>query len=563
MCASFLILGSLPSLVFPQASVNVSNLDPVYHDIDQLVGQGLVDKIIMGQRPYSRKEIARITAEAMRHLSRLEKPLGDSTTSEDKKRALQERLDYVNGILDRLKSDYREELVQLGALEGEKSWYSLHTVEKVEASVLGTNSPAEALPVNNGLASIDAVINPFVDYREGRHLVEGFNLSLETSHWVRATNYLAFYVRPRFQLGVTPNGQPNDNKAYIQNLYGKLYFKNFELEVGRDNILWGQGPQTGILLSNNPRGLDMIKISNDSPGILPWIFKYLGANKLSFFYSDLGPNQNFPHAYLIGLKWSLQPLSFMELGFSQILQSGGEGSPPSSFGKRVGEFFAISDTDDKNNNQNVANKMGGFDIRFRIPPARGLELYGEAIYDDFGDFSSFTDSQFLFKDGSYLLGIYVPRLINSGKLDFRLEYHHTGVRFYRHGTFTSGLTLNQFILGDNLGSVAHGLYISSNWDVNRQNLLTFNAAFESRSGDVWGVAPPFTFVVVQDNPSENRYRGSVQWLHRFKAWPMFFRAQMGYERVQNFGFIAGNGRNNFLGEFALQINFDHWTQFSR
>ena len=77
------------------------------------------------------------------------------------------------------------------------------------------------LPVSNGIGDMSAVINPLVDYRQGRHLVEGFNLSLEPPI-VRATKYLALYVQLRFQLGITPSGQPDDNNAYILNLYGKL-----------------------------------------------------------------------------------------------------------------------------------------------------------------------------------------------------------------------------------------------------------------------------------------------------------------------------------------------------
>ncbi len=559
----FLLL--LLSISFPsgsQVSVNVSLLDPVYRDIDKLVGHGLVDKIIMGQRPYSRHEIARITAEAMKHLSRLEKPLADPGTPEKKKQGLQKRLQYVKVILNRLKRDYREELIQLGALEGEKSWYSIHPVEKVDVQMLGTNSPPEALPLNNNLGFINAVINPLVDYEQGRHLVEGFNFSLETSHWLRASDYFALYFRPRFQLGITRNDQPNDNDVYIQNLYGKLNFKNFEIEVGRDNLFWGQGQDAGIMFSNNPRGLDMIKLSNDSPFILPWVFKYLGAHKISFFYADLGPAQNFPHAYLVGYKYNIQPLSFFELGFAVYAQGGGEGSPPASFGERVEDLFGLS----VGTNVGLSNKMGGFDFRFRIPPARGLELYGEAIFDDTKGIDG--TKRFFWQDAGYVFGVNLPRLTNSGEVDLRLEYHKTGVRMYRHSIFTSGLTLNQFILGDNLGPDAYGIYLVSNWDIDPQNLLTFRGAFESRSSDLWGIDSDGdqligNFFVIQDNPSENRFRGTVQWLHRFKNWPVLFKAKVGYEHVKNFEFVEGNSRNNFLGEASFQINFDRWTHIPR
>lgn len=546
----------IPS-AWPQASVNVSvlDLDRVYYDIDKLVAHGLVDKIIMGQRPFSRREIARITAEAMTHLSRIKNPLEDPATPEKKKEKLRERLDYVQNILSRLQKDYHEELVQLGALEGEKSWYSLHPLEKAIVDTTVTNSPPETLLPENGIGRIDAVINPLVDYRQGRHIVDGGNLSLETTSWFRLTDYLAFNAQPRFQLAIGRNTQPNDNKAFVENLYGKIWVKNFEIEVGRDNIFFGQGLDSGLLLSSNSRGLDMAKISNDSPFFFPWVFKYMGANKFTFFYADLGPEQFFPNSYLVGYKWSLEPLSFFEVGLSLAVQGGGQGSPQASFLQRAEDIFPF--TQFKSATQiPVSNKLGGLDIRFRIPPARNAQIYGEWIVDD-------TNSDFktLLHDSGFIAGVYAPRLDLLGKVDLRLEYRRTGVRYYRHSAFFSGYTENQFIMGDNLGPDAQGFYVNSNWEVNRNNRLGFQGAFESRSSDIWTVTPDFIFVKVQDNPNERRYRVLGDWWHSVEGFPLILQAQLGYERVQNFNSVAGNDRNNFLGRLALQFKFDRWTHF--
>lgn len=548
-----------------QASVNVPVFDPVYRDIDKLVAHGLVDKIIMGQRPFSRREVARIVKEAMLHFSRLKDPLQDPATSPKRKERLQSRVDYLEPIFARLQRDYQEELVQLGALEGEKSWYSLHPLSQVEADITVADSPSEALPPSNGIGIIDANINPLLNNRQGRRLVDGSNLSLETTHWFRATDYFALLVKPRFQLGIGRNGAPDENRADVLNLYGKFWLKNIELEIGRDNLLWGQGQNAGLLLSNNPRGLDQAKLSNDSPFIFPWVFKYLGAQKFSFFYSDLGPEQNFPHAYLVGLKWSLQPLSFFELSAFLLSQSGGQGSPPASFGNRVedvllpfvhGGFLEIS------------NRLAGFDGRFRIPPLRGAEFYFEAVYDD-GIGPSFRK---LWQDAGYEFGLYIPRVTQSGSVDFRVDYQRTGLRFYRHGQFVSGWTLNKNIIGNNLGPNAYGIYSTANWDVNPENLLTFHVDFENRSADIWGVNGITNsdgqfeiqgrFFKVIDNPDERRYRLAAEWLHRLPKDVLWLKLGLGYERVQNFNFLAGNDRNNFLGQVNLQLNLDSWTRFT-
>lgn len=545
-----------------RASVNVNTLDSVYRDIDKLVSHGLVKKIIMGQRPFSRREIARITAEAMRGFQKLKQELNDPNLSGKKRNSLQKSVNYISVILDRMTKEYREELIQSGAITGEKQSVSIHGVEKVDVDMLFTNSPAENLPISNGLGEINAVINPLVDYQQGRHLVEGYNFSVESTHWLRASDYFALFFQPRFQLGISPNNKPNDNNVYIMNLYGKLNFKNFEIQVGRDNLFWGQGLDSGLLLSNNPRGLDMVKLSNDIPGVLPWVFKYLGAHKLAFFYADLGPEQNFPNAYLVGFKYNIQPLSFFELGLGLYTHSGGAGSPPASFKDRVENVFAFN----PGSIAGLSNKLGGFDMRFRIPPARGMEIYAEGMYDDTRGIDGFN--RFFWQDAGYIFGVHLPRVTHSGNVDLRMEYHKTGVRMYRHTPFTSGLTLNQYILGDNLGPDAYGIYLVSNWDYDSQNLFTFRGAFESRSSDIWGANTDERgiigdFFVVQANPKETRYRVTTQWLHRFADWPVKFKVNLGYEYVNNFGFTEGVTRNNFLGAAAFEINLDQWTQLPK
>ncbi len=516
-----------------------------------------MDKIIVGQRPYSRKEIARIVSEAIKHLPNLEEKLNDPKLSETEKQAIQARVDYLKPTLNRLKQDFHEELVFLKTVEGENHWYSLHPLEKVTVDLTGSNSKARLVIPNNGAGSMNATINPLLQYQQGRELIEGMNPSLETTHWARLTNHFALYLQPRFQLAfATGNNESNNNNIFLLYLYGKVYFKNFELEVGRDNLVWGQGKDAGLVLSNNPRGLDMIKISNDSPFILPSILKYLGALKMSYFFSTLGPEQNYPYPYLLGYKFSIQPFSFFELGYSMLVESGGRGAPPNSFKNSLVEGIPFGTLYKGARTDIASNKMGGLDFRFRIPPARNLEIYGEFILDDSPTIDRTED--FFLLDSGFMGGIYLGRLVNTGKADLRLEYHHTGPIFYRHGQYITGLTLNGFILGDNLGPDAQGFYLSSNVDINSQHLLTFNESIELRSGDIWANAVSPQFVIVQNNPSENRYRTTVEWLYRMKENPFFIKTKAGYEFVQNFNFVSGQNKNNFLGEVGVQFNFDQW-----
>ncbi len=551
----------LPTCLWAQASINVEEDDRLYRDLEKLIAHGLVDQVVWGQRPFSRREVARITAEAMGNLSRLSVSLESPQVSLQQKQALEKRIFYVKGILRRLEGEFREELIQLKALSGPKAWYSLHPLEKAYVDVLGVNSLPRLVPPN-GLGSADAVINPLVQYRNGRRIVDGSNLSLETTHWFRLTDYVALYARPRFQLALGRDGQADVNEAFAQYLYGKFFFKNFELQVGRDALYYGQGLRSGLLLSQNPRGLDMVKLSNDLPGFLPWVFKYLGPNKVSFFYADLGPEQNFPNDYLVGYKWSFEPLSWFEMGIGLMVQSGGKGGPPASLGSRVADIFPFSEL--VQDQQEIGNKIGGFDFRFRIPPWRGTEIYGEVIFDDLHRFSN-ADAAFV-DDAGYVGGIYFPRLIEPGTVDLRLEYHRTGVRFYEHAQYTSGLTLNQFFLGDILGPNGQGAYGVATLELNEQNRLTVEGAFEARSGDVYELVNnpdgSADFIKLENKPEENRMRWVVSWDYDLESLPLKCGVGLGYERVWNFNFSPGYGRNNLLAGVQLQITLDKKTSFS-
>ncbi|HMS44104.1 MAG TPA: hypothetical protein PKE69_28010, partial [Pyrinomonadaceae bacterium] len=111
---------------------------------------------------------------------------------------------------------------------------SLHLSEKTKINIIGSNSPTTAYNPFNGVGFIDAVNNPFFQFRQGRSLQRGTTLSLETSRWTKLGKHVAIYFQPRLQLSFSSDGSTDDHRIDIQNLYGKLNFKNFEIEIGRD-----------------------------------------------------------------------------------------------------------------------------------------------------------------------------------------------------------------------------------------------------------------------------------------------------------------------------------------
>ncbi|MBI1909569.1 MAG: hypothetical protein HYS22_05315 [Deltaproteobacteria bacterium] len=528
----FLLLFFAPPL-WGFGSVNVPVDHPVYRDIDRLIAFGLIHEAIYGQRPWSRREISRMIEEALKN------------DEENQQQG-------AAPILGRLKKEYHEELVQRGALEGEKDFNTLHFLETSRFSFTYFDSPVRAVPRDNGVgAFIEADINPLIANREGRYFANGETLSLETSHRAQIGPHLAINLRPDFRVLIEKEGK-NRPKFFLQNFYGRLEFGNFVTEIGRDSLILGQGEYGGHLLSNNARPLDMIHFSNDSPLYNPWLFKYLGPTRYSFFVATMGPEREFPYTLLVGLKISIRPWSFFEFGISNIFFMGGQGAPGLNFLDPISEIFLVR-TGNKVT-KNVADHRGGLDLRITIPPLRNSALYGEVMFDDLGFEILGGDPTYYEDRAAYLAGFYIPAIDPEGKLSLRIEYEHTDPLFYRHGVWNFGHTLNRHILGSELGPDGDKFHIKTVWDLRQTSQLDFVFDWELRDSDIY-TSGDGDYFRDKNGPPEKRYRVVTGWTEKFGE-RIELAGNFGYERVTGFNFVPGVDRNNFLGEISFLFKWD-------
>lgn len=540
-----------PSFAGGFSSPNVPVDDPVYRQIDKLIAFGLIKDAIYGQRPWSRNEIARMIGEAMKNREKVGPPLAPDDREISSNIA-------VDDLLEGLKRDYKEELIRRGILEGETKKFYVHPLEQVSFDYTALDSPPRDIPVSNGSGLIDGFINPLVAQREGLDFVDGNNLSLETSHSASLTKYFSLHFRPHARL-LVPNTGETKAKFIVQDLYGKFNIRNFEIEAGRDHLIWGHAENGGLIFSNNARSLDMIKISNDSPFYHPWIFRYFGPSKYTFFIANLGPERIFKNSFLYGFKVTIKPTHFLELGLSETIVIGGDGAPSLSFFDPIGELFPVHKIgrnilfDDKSD-----HRFGFFDMRLTIPPLRNSVLYFDSFFDDsparaFGHLGDLMDQM------AMMVGFYIPRLTTDGSADLTLEYRHVPGVGYRHSNWTTGYTLNREIIGDPLGPDADSILLKFSADLSDNKILTTSLSYENRDSDTFSqTTNPVTgggeeIIRATDNPTEHRIRflASLDW--RAKPW-LVLRPEIGYERVVNFNFIPRNDRNNFLGGIALTFS---------
>jgi hypothetical protein len=262
---------------------------------------------------------------------------------------------------------------------------------------------------------------------------------------------------------------------------------------------------------------------------------------------------------LIGYKFSFLTSRRVELGVSVLNQMGGRGAPTASFGDRLLDLVPIIDPLAIGSRDiEISNKFAGMDLRVRFPSARGLEWYIDGMLDDFDHrrvWSSFRD------DAGWITGVNVPRLTSDSRLQLAAEVQRTGLRYYQHVQFNSGVTFDNRIIGNALGPKSHAAYLRLSWDQGATSSLSLDGAVELRSNDhyrsAWidSVENRWRFVKVETRPRETRTRVALTWNGEFSPTRSRVLAELGYERVTNFAFVRGQGRDNVLGRVGVERRF--------
>jgi hypothetical protein len=540
-----------------QATARIDPLDPVYADVRSLIGSGLVDHAVVGQQPYTRLELAQIVRQAARGLRLAE--VTSEQTGQAKSRMSPARAAFLRERLDYIRARFDFDSVEADSA-GAKLSTRVRPLQAIDVDFTQAQSPTRLIPRDNGLGSINATLNPILANREGRPLVDGSNVVLGSEHLFESA-HVALQLRPELDAYLTSSGQAA-LRGTLQTASLRFVYRNLGLDIGRESVRWGQAALGNLMTSANAPPLNQVRLANEQLLTLPWILRYLGPSKFSFFYAQLGDDQNFPDAYFVGYKASISPTSRLELGGSVYSKSGGTGAPRGSFTARIIDLFPFLDASNYANIVGVrgvfefSDRYAGLDARLRFPSLRGLETYGEILLNDF-DVRRLRSV--FWEDAGHVFGIGLPRISEDGRVSGWMEFHHTGNRYYEHFQYLSGQTVQRTLIGDPLGPDANGGYASFDWHRTAMQHFSAELAVERRSNDqymYWPVAlPAFGWSRIQSRPKEWRNRLVVGWRHAPQGSGIGTLFQAGYERVQNFGFVDGDSRNNFLARAGLEYSF--------
>ena len=511
--------------------------DPVYADIDRLIDAGLITRVLVGQRPYSRAALDDFVGEARARLAARGDP-GEADAS------LRE---MVVRIARRAGQDGRDSATAdvAGRVRAEP-------LAMMRLDALSTDAPVRAVP-GNGLGTTEADLNTLTDYREGRAFPPGTTVGLETLHWIQVSGVSA-QVQPRVALAASRDGTTSASLT-VQSALLRGVWDDVALTVGREYTRWAQADETGLFFSENAPPLDMIRVASDRPFVLPGLLAHLGLVGGTLQIADLGASVANSHSRLVSYKATIRPTSVLELGASFDDHFGGSGAKGSSLVDRIIDLIPAIDIFRHHPDSTVvsSDKLLGLDGRLRLESLANITLFMDAALEDF-DFhrlgSVFTE------DAAYSAGASIPALW-SPSLSARAGVHTTGLRFYEHHLITDGIAARRYILGDDLGHDATGYYASLEWRAQPSLALRSTIDRETRRNDQYlgvYVNPDQTGLVfnkVEVRPQEQRTRGllSARWTPASGRTTV--EAIGGVERTSNFGFVIAEPQLHAMGSVVI------------
>jgi hypothetical protein len=251
---------------------------------------------------------------------------------------------------------------------------------------------------------------------------------------------------------------------------------------------------------------------------------------------------------------SILPHRSFEFGVQVIDEMGGNGAPPASFGDRFLDIFPLIDIF-RSSDFLFSNKMAGAGFRWRVPSFAGFQFYTDAAIDDF-DVRRVRSS--MLEDGGYVVGFSFSCFAECGRYAARAEYRQTGIRYYTHTQFSTGIAKDDVVLGDPLGPRGLGSYVSLDLD-DRLGTFSLGGAYEVRSGNRYGSVANdeesrgFRFVLMERHPGEHRVRATIGWTSPSRLAKTTARLDLGVERVSHFAFRENDTRTNVLARLQVEV----------
>ncbi len=459
----------------------------IYPALDRLAAFGLIDSAFAGDRPWTRRECARLVSES-----------GELAAGTDDDNSL------AQNLITELEREFRPELQPTDESDG--GAFRLESLYSRTEYISG-------LPIRDGYHFAQTEINDFGrPYGKGWNTVNGFSTYSTWGRWVgyfrgewQASSglpALSLSARQTIQqvdhlTQLPPDaGQPAVNQFQVLDAYVGLAFSNWQATFGRQSLWWGPGNGGPLILSDNAVPLNMFRISRVTPFKLPSVLGWLGPLRLEFFLGQLeghqfinGPIPNRPNGVsgsffhtihpqplIHGERFTFKPTRNFEFGFSRTGIFAGEGVPFTlhTFEKSfigLGNGTPGTSTD-------PGDRRSGMDWTYRVPKLRNwATFYGDAFADD-------QISPIAYWDRSAIrAGLFFSHVPRIPRLDLRFEGVYTDLPaggalshgfFYSNFRYLNGYTSQGQLLASWIGRQGQGAQAWANYWYGTRNRLQLN-----------------------------------------------------------------------------------------
>lgn len=529
---------AVPSPLHAQASPYVPARDPAYDDLDALVAAGWVRDGVPGERPYTRSTMARMAVEARRRLA------GGPVSA---------RAARLDESLARLERALAPEIASLCDVRSDCPAPPRGVVGR-SLSVEGTvaSSRTRRIPSSYDFPNsdyIDADLNPLLQRNQGRTLADGGTLAIEGIADGVFGRRLAAQVRPRVA-AMQDRAAGGSVDAALVDAYVRARFGDLAVDAGRLHVELGHGRDAGPVLSDNARGLDLVRVSLERPVRMPGFLRALGPFTASALVADMGADVDTPHSKLIVFHGTLRPHPSVELTATLLNQQGGRGAPAASWSERIQDIFLISPQ-----RTPISDKVVAGGIQVMLPFAR-TRLYADVMTTDDHDLFTAEFGEALTTEAVWLWGARTTGMGPGGRFDLWAEAHVAGVRPHTHHQFTSGLTQDRRLIGDPLGPLGRSWAGGVQWRGATQRIALEVERERYGNGDLYQDDPTderFTWTKTRDAPDEVRRRIVAEWRRDPRAGRIGVSARVGFERVDAFEFKPAARRANVLAQTRVEI----------
>jgi hypothetical protein len=423
-----------------------------YPTFERLAALRYVNGAILGLKPWTRMECARLTEEAAESLQAADKPNPEAAGLVAR---LQQEFGYEVGLLSgghNLTANIDSLYVRAVSISGPALTDSYHFGQTVAYDF---GRPFERGTNGQAGGSFDASAGPITIYirAEYQHApgTPGFS---DTARSVIAQADAVPLSR------VQSGALATTNQAQLLDAYAAVDVHNFQLAVGRQSLSWAPGPDS-MMWSDNIEPVSMVRLVNPEPFLLPGFLRHLGPVRVDQFFGRLDGRPYVPNPFVYGQKINVKLFPFLELGFGRRSMIGGAGGAPLTTGNLIHNFLGLATGGRGSQIGSVPGDVESeMDWTLYVPKVRNyIVLYGDAYAED--DILPIENPA----RNPWHPGIYVTRIPGIPKLDLHVEGVSTeqpgliaaagggnrGIFNYWNQSYPDGNTNNGNLTGNTVG----------------------------------------------------------------------------------------------------------------